>query len=53
KFGFSCCSSLTPSNLPAAKMVFKRYVEIGRVALVNNGKDHGKLCWNIKGQWLY
>ncbi|KAF3571474.1 hypothetical protein F2Q69_00060383 [Brassica cretica] len=24
-------------------MVFKRYVEIGRVALVNYGKDHGKL----------
>ena len=23
--------------------VFKRYVEIGRVALVNYGKDHGKL----------
>ncbi|CAA6673269.1 unnamed protein product [Spirodela intermedia] len=24
-------------------MVFKRYVEIGRVALVNYGKDYGKL----------
>ncbi|KAK8694021.1 hypothetical protein V6N13_071585 [Hibiscus sabdariffa] len=24
-------------------MPFKRYVEIGRVALVNYGKDHGKL----------
>lgn len=23
--------------------VFKRYVEIGRVALVNYGEDHGKL----------
>ncbi|KAH0871253.1 hypothetical protein HID58_078275 [Brassica napus] len=30
-------------KLPPAKMVFKRYVEIGRVALVNYGKDHGKL----------
>ncbi|XP_009109148.2 60S ribosomal protein L14-2 [Brassica rapa] len=41
-----CCSSHFAShlpNLPAAKMVFKRYVEIGRVALVNYGKDHGKL----------
>jgi large subunit ribosomal protein L14e len=36
-------SELRPSNLPAAKMGFKRYVEIGRVALVNYGEDHGKL----------
>lgn len=30
----SCCR---------AKMPFKRYVEIGRVALVNFGEDYGKL----------
>jgi hypothetical protein len=29
------------ADLP--KMPFKRYVEIGRVALVNYGKDYGKL----------
>lgn len=27
----------------SAKMPFKRYVEIGRVALVNYGEDYGKL----------
>uniref|UniRef100_A0ACD5YTC5 Uncharacterized protein n=1 Tax=Avena sativa TaxID=4498 RepID=A0ACD5YTC5_AVESA len=28
---------------PAAEMPFKRFVEIGRVALVNYGKDYGRL----------
>ncbi|ESQ50524.1 hypothetical protein EUTSA_v10022865mg [Eutrema salsugineum] len=38
-------SSLLPFKRSAQpkKMVFKRYVEIGRVALVNFGKDYGKL----------
>ncbi|XP_064393387.1 uncharacterized protein LOC135340900 [Halichondria panicea] len=26
------------------KMVFKRFVEIGRVAYINDGRDSGKLC---------
>ncbi|KAK1428417.1 hypothetical protein QVD17_17251 [Tagetes erecta] len=30
-------------NYSPEKMPFKRYVEIGRVALVNYGKDYGKL----------
>ncbi len=34
------CTKHTPHT---AKMPFKRYVEIGRVALVNYGKDYGKL----------
>jgi len=25
-------------------MVFKRFVEVGRVALINSGPDEGKLC---------
>ncbi|KAJ3680173.1 hypothetical protein LUZ60_016451 [Juncus effusus] len=31
------------SALREAKMTFKRFVEIGRVALVNYGKDYGRL----------
>ncbi|CAN6904937.1 unnamed protein product [Brassica oleracea var. botrytis] len=34
---------VSPSRLQPKKMAFKRYVEIGRVALVNFGKDYGKL----------
>ncbi|KAG2266949.1 hypothetical protein Bca52824_074028 [Brassica carinata] len=34
---------LSSTSQPKKKMVFKRYVEIGRVALVNFGKDYGKL----------
>merc|ERR1712189_84904 len=27
-----------------SKMVYKRFVQIGRVALINSGADEGKLC---------
>ncbi|RAL42451.1 hypothetical protein DM860_016738 [Cuscuta australis] len=33
----------THPHISLSKMPFKRYVEIGRVALVNYGKDYGKL----------
>ncbi|KVI12350.1 Ribosomal protein L2 domain 2 [Cynara cardunculus var. scolymus] len=33
-----------PSQIPSrGRSPFKRYVEIGRIALVNYGKDYGKL----------
>ncbi|GER41172.1 60S ribosomal protein L14 [Striga asiatica] len=35
--------TLSPNMVSYLKMPFKRYVEIGRVALVNYGKDYGKL----------
>ncbi|CAF2156891.1 unnamed protein product [Brassica napus] len=34
---------LIPTSLSSRFCAFKRYVEIGRVALVNFGKDYGKL----------
>nr|GLL27718.1 hypothetical protein B456_002G025700 [Ipomoea trifida] len=37
----TCIAPFCSFGLP--KMPFKRYVAIGRVALVNYGKDHGKL----------
>lgn len=30
--------------IPTLKQVYKRFVEIGRVALINEGPDQGKLC---------
>ncbi len=33
----------TVQATPDFKMPFKRYVEIGRVAFINHGKDYGKL----------
>ncbi len=32
-----------PSQVTQATMPFTRYVEIGRVALINYGEDYGKL----------
>lgn len=30
-------------RVPSSRMPFKRYVEIGRVAMVNYGEEYGKL----------
>nr|CAD1843689.1 unnamed protein product [Ananas comosus var. bracteatus] len=42
---FSYPATVRAAPIPSspAAMVFKRYVEIGRVALVNYGKDYGRL----------
>ncbi|KAL4024769.1 hypothetical protein IC575_013139 [Cucumis melo] len=41
---YSLLSSLAPLRNPShSNMPFKRFVEIGRVALVNYGEDYGKL----------
>ncbi|KAK1568541.1 hypothetical protein Q3G72_025675 [Acer saccharum] len=39
----NCFTPPAAESLRSSKMPFKRYVEIGRVALVNYGKDYGKL----------
>lgn len=39
------CSSLPHSTMPAqTQQAFKRYVEVGRVVLVNKGEGEGKLA---------
>merc|ERR1711879_339664 len=43
-FLLSLPSPQVVSAIPPFTMVFKRFVEIGRVAVINYGPDAGKLC---------
>ena len=44
----SCCADIAVSSAVAPRlagsMSFKRFVELGRVALITYGEDSGKLC---------